>query len=145
VRPGEPASARVRIRTETPLWIEQRGALPAPDDVDLAALFRAVYRRLTTLAALYGTLEPDDDKSYAALAPLAAEARTVARQLRALRWERWSIEKDARHPMRGLAGSIVVEGPIGPLLPILRAAEIVHAGKATSHGLGRIAIDVVPS
>ncbi|MFT3765475.1 MAG: CRISPR system precrRNA processing endoribonuclease RAMP protein Cas6 [Minicystis sp.] len=74
---------------------------------------------------------------------IAAQARTVERHIRPLRWERWSIEKDVRHPMRGLAGSILVEGPIGPLIPVLRAAEIVHVGKATSHGLGRLAIDVI--
>lgn len=142
VRPGEPAPARIRIRTETPMWIEQRGALLGPEDVDLATIFRHAYRRLTTLAALYGAPGPDDDRVFTELAAIAAEARTVERQLRALRWERWSIEKDIRHPMRGLAGSIIAEGPIGPLLPVLRAAEMVHVGKATSHGLGRIAIDV---
>jgi hypothetical protein len=47
--------------------------------------------------------------------------------------------------MRGLVGSILVEGPLGPLLPVLRAAEIVHVGKGVSHGLGRITVEVLPA
>jgi hypothetical protein len=141
VRPGEPREARVRIVFETPVWIEHRGKLLAPAEVDFPDLFRHAYRRLTTLAALYGTLEADDERSFAKLAACAGEVRTVERQLRALRWERWSMEKDVRHPMRGLVGEVVCEGPVGPLLPVLRAAEVVHVGKGTSHGLGRVRVE----
>lgn len=42
--------------------------------------------------------------------------------------------------MRGLVGSLDVEGDVGALVPWLRWAEIVHVGKATSYGLGRMRV-----
>jgi len=141
VRPGEPAQGHVRMSFETPVWIEHGGRLIAPADVDFVAVFRQAYRRLTTLAALYGTPEADDELTFADLAALAGEVCTVERDLRALRWERWSVEKDVRHPMRGLVGSVVFEGPLGALLPALHAAEVVHVGKGTSHGLGAVRVE----
>ena len=125
------------------MWIEHRGKLLALADVDFPGLFRHTYRRLTTLVSLYGTLEPDDEREFAELSARAGEVRTVERQLRALRWERWSVDRDVRHPMRGLVGEVVCEGPLGPLLPVLRAAELVHVGKGTSHGLGRVRVETI--
>lgn len=141
VHPGEPRDGRVRIRAETPLWIERDDVLVAPADFDLGLLFRSAHRRLTTLAALHGTLEPDDERAFAELSTRAAEVRTVERQLRPLRWERWSEEKQQHQPVRGLLGDVVIEGPIGLFLPVLRAAALVHVGKGTSQGLGRIVLE----
>ena len=62
------------------------------------------------------------------------------RRLRLVRWERLSVERDARHPMHGLVGSLDLEGDVGALLPWLRWGEIVHVGKATSYGLGRMTV-----
>ena len=43
-------------------------------------------------------------------------------------------------PEAGLVGEVVCKGPLGPLLPVLRAAELVHVSKGTSHGLGRVRV-----
>jgi len=38
----------------------------------------------------------------------------------------------------GITGRIVYSGQVEPFLPYLQAAEILHIGKATSFGLGRV-------
>lgn len=67
--------------------------------------------------------------------------RTTGASLRAARWERHSRERDARHPMMGLLGSLRFEGPVGVFRPLLEAAALTLIGKCTSHGLGRIHVD----
>jgi hypothetical protein len=140
VRAGSAREGRLGIELDTPAWLTHRGRLLEPDELNFPILFRHVYRRLTTLASLYGELGPDDDSLFRELDKLATGVRTSHTQLRALRWERHTLEKDERHSMSGIIGSILFDGPMGPLLPALRAAELAHIGKSTSHGLGRIRV-----
>lgn len=141
IAPGEPASGQLRITFETPAWLTLKGRLHTADDLDFRALFRHVYRRLTTLAALYGELRPEDDARFPELDRLAASVRTASARLRALRWERHSWEREVRHPMTGLVGTLLFEGPVGVFRPLPEAAALTFIGKCTSHGLGRIHID----
>jgi hypothetical protein len=137
---GEPEQGQCTVELETPVWLAHKGRLLNPEALDFLTLFRHTYRRLTMLAALYGELPPDSASAFRDLDQLAPGVRTAGRHLRALRWERLSLERNERLPMMGLVGSILFDGPIGPFLPALRAVELTHLGKATSHGLGRICV-----
>jgi len=130
------AEGRVRVTFETPAWLEQRNKLVR--DPAFPLLFRAIYRRLTVIGALYGQLGADHDATFARLDALAAGVKTVESALRPMRWERLSEERGERHEMRGLLGWAELEGDVGSFLPVLRLAEVVHVGKATSFGLGRV-------
>lgn len=141
IAPGEPASGRLRITFETPAWLTLKERLHAADDVDFRALFHHVYRRLPTLAALYGELRPEDDARFPEIDRLAAPVRTASAGLRAVRWERHSWEREVRHPMMGLVGTLLFERPIGVFRPVLEAAAITLVGKRTSHGLGWIHVE----
>ncbi|XXT16075.1 CRISPR system precrRNA processing endoribonuclease RAMP protein Cas6 [Sorangium sp. So ce429] len=141
IAPGEPGAGQLHITFETPAWLALKGRLHTADDLDFPALFRHVYRRLTTLSALYGELRPEDEARFPELDRLAASVRTTGASLRAVRWERHSWERDARHPMMGLLGSLRFEGPVGVFRPLLEAAALTLIGKCTSHGLGRIHVD----
>ena len=126
------------VSFETPVWVETKGRLPR--SLEPAVLVRAIYRRLCTLCALYGELDPADDARVSRLDELA-RALTVARHaLRPLQWERHSLERNRRHPMRGLWGTLELHGELSELAGVLRLAEVAHVGKATSHGLGRIRV-----
>ena len=111
---------------------------------DFSTLFHHAYGRLTTLCALHGELTPDDDDAFQALRALAPEVQTVERRLRPLRWQRRSETRDEVHPMMGLIGELSFEGRLGPFLPALQAAALVHLGKSTSHGLGRARLEASP-
>ncbi|WP_437952607.1 CRISPR system precrRNA processing endoribonuclease RAMP protein Cas6 [Sorangium sp. So ce296] len=129
---------RVRITFDTPAWLERGDSLAV--DLDFRFLFRSIYRRLTVLAALYGTPEPDDDARFQRLDALAAQVRTGATSLRRAGWKRRSTRRGT-HEMQGLLGEISFDGPLTAFVPILRLAEAIHIGKATSFGLGRITVD----
>ena len=85
-----------------------------------------------------GEISPEDDAVFHELKRLASEVRIVKRHLRSMTWERHSEEADVRYPMMGLLGDIDLEGPLDPFLRPLQAIELLHLGKATSHGLGEI-------
>lgn len=131
---------KLRIEFETPAWVETGGRLLP--SLQPQTLFRAVARRISVVCALYGALGPDHDAVFAELDALAAGARVTRRKLRVMGWERLSLERGARHPMRGLVGAIEVEGELGPLVPWLGWGEIVHVGKSTIYGLGRMRVTV---
>lgn len=133
----DPAPQRATITFETPAWIEHRKVLPT--EPDFRTLFRNFNRRLTIMSALYGERSAADDERFAEL-DARCDAISVRAELRPLSWERHSIERDQRHPMKGLIGTVELEGPLEPFVETLRLAELVHVGKATSHGLGRIRV-----
>lgn len=43
--------------------------------------------------------------------------------------------------MKGLGGTLTLEGELGPYLPLLYAAEKTHLGKQTTFGLGRVRVE----
>ena len=45
--------------------------------------------------------------------------------------------------MGGVGGSIEFEGGLAPCLPLLRVAEVVHLGKETSFGLGKVRVELL--
>lgn len=138
LEPREDRPQRLRVDFETPAWLEQRGRLM--DDMDCPALFRAVHRRLTTVCALYGSLARDHDEEFARRDRLVEAITTVERRITAVQWERHALEREERHPMKGILGFIVFEGAVDEFLPLFRMAEVTHIGKATSYGLGRIRV-----
>jgi hypothetical protein len=132
-----PAPRHATLTLETPAWIEQNDRLPTTPD--FRTLYRNLNRRHTSLCALYGELAPDHEDHWRRLDALCDEV-TVHAALHPVRWERHSLERDERHPMKGLLGTLALEGNLAPFVPTLRLAELAHVGKATSHGLGRIRV-----
>jgi len=45
------------------------------------------------------------------------------------------------HELGGFVGSVVYQGEISPWLPLIKAGEILHIGKATAFGLGKYVIN----
>lgn len=52
-------------------------------------------------------------------------------------WQRYSNRQQRRHPLGGFVGRLVVEGDFLAYLPLLKAGEMLHAGSASSFGLGQ--------
>ncbi len=62
--------------------------------------------------------------------------------LRWLDWERWSQRQNTAMKLGGLVGTLTLEGDLAPFAPLLRTAEVLHAGKGATFGLGKV--EVVP-
>ncbi len=132
---------RVQVVFETPAWLEFRGRLM--ETITFQNFFRSIYRRLTVLCALYGVPDDGDGSEFSRLDGLAESIAVVEQDVKALIWQRRSLARERDNPMQGIIGRVVFEGrELGAFLPVLRLAEKTHIGKATSHGLGRIRIEV---
>lgn len=139
VRSRDSVSARIRL--QTPLWLEQDGQLLT--QIPFARLFTDVMRRLTMLCSLYGVHDPDDDSLFLPLRAIAEQVSVTHSRLIPLHWERHSWESDVRHPLHGVLGELTLDGPLLPLLPFLRMAEVAHLGKSTSFGLGHMQLELL--
>ena len=56
-------------------------------------------------------------------------------------WERYSGRQERKINMGGFVGDITFEGVIEPFMPLIKAGEVLHAGKGTTFGLGRYEVE----
>lgn len=66
--------------------------------------------------------------------------RVTRRRLRWWDWQRYSHRQRTKMKLGGFVGEMEIAGDLAPLLPLLRAAEVVHVGKGTTFGLGRVEV-----
>lgn len=113
-------------------------------DLDFPTLIKFVRRRLEAICALHGEFPADTSERFRReTLPDASKVMLVRSRLRREAWEREASGPDGarrRHKMVGLLGDVDFEGPLGPFVSTLMAAQEVHIGKLTSMGLGRIAL-----
>ncbi len=82
------------------------------------------------------------DWEFGRLLGRSAEVRVVGSELRWRELERYSNRQERKTPLDGFVGSVTLAGELGPFVPLLRAAEVLHVGKGTTFGLGRVAVEV---
>jgi hypothetical protein len=107
--------------------------------VDFRGLVFTVLRRTLEIAhfhvpgaAINWTFRPLLEK--------AGTVRVVDRRLRWHDWERYSNRQQTRMTLGGFVGEMEIAGDLEPFGPLLRAAEVLHVGKSTTFGLGRMEI-----
>lgn len=134
--PGE--GRRVRLRFLTAARLMEKKRLVPPDRP--RGLAFAFVRRVLDLATFHmpGSAV---DWAFKPLLELAGRLQMVESDLAFHDGERYSNRQQAHTPLGGFLGSIVLEGNLAPLAPLLRAAEVVHFGKGTVFGLGRVAVE----
>jgi hypothetical protein len=106
------------------------------ETLSFTSFIKAVFRRLDLLGKAHGQggLELD----FSRWLNLADTVRTPKQDLRWVDWERRSFRQNKNMKMGGMTGRVVFEGSIRPFIPFIKAAEIVHVGKNTAFGLGKI-------
>ncbi|MCK5797968.1 MAG: CRISPR system precrRNA processing endoribonuclease RAMP protein Cas6 [Deltaproteobacteria bacterium] len=107
-------------------------------------LLRALFRRVSTLAAFHGNGVLDLD-----FGALIERAATVSQWQKAFASE-GSAPSLGRDPgdslQRGFLGKVRYVGPeLSALMPIIRLGEALHVGKGTAHGAGRYVVSASPS
>lgn len=136
--PGD--GLRIRLRFTTAARLLEKKRLVPPDRPRQLAF--AFVRRVLDLATFHmpGSAV---DWTFKPLLEQAGRLRVVESDLAFHDGERYSQRQQAHTPLGGFLGSIVLEGDLAPLAPLLRAAEVVHFGKGTVFGLGRVVIEAV--
>jgi hypothetical protein len=131
-----PPPEKCTFRFLTRLELKEKSRYP---DIRFGVLFRALLRRITTLAHLHCGIDCSGI-DFAGLSHAADEIRTVSSNLSYEYAERYSNRQKRRMPFGGLIGDITFEGDLAPFLPFIRLGEWVNVGKKTTFGLGRYEI-----
>jgi hypothetical protein len=139
---GLPADAplpegAVTLRFVTPLRIKVRHRLTdRPRFRDLAF---HMLRRVLEMAHWHVPGAAVDWEFYPLL-QRCEEVRVAGADLRWLDWERWSQRQNAAMKLGGVVGTLTLEGNLAPFTSLLRAAEVLHAGKGATFGLGKVEV-----
>lgn len=129
----------IKVRLITPLRLKYQNRLSP--ELPFHILVRAILRRLSSLWETYGDGEPELD--YQGLVKAAKGVRILEDNISWFDWRRYSFRQDKAMLMGGVVGSIIYEGNLAPYLPLLELAQVVHIGKQTTFGLGKIAVEIL--
>lgn len=128
-------SRRLLLQFHTPLEIRDRDT--APGAFSPLALVLAGRRRWRLLSSLHGQTAADPTIAHID----ERDFRVVEQNLRDWRIERPSRSQGTTMKMTGLVGSVVVEGPWDCAGEWLSAAPVIHLGRHTSFGFGRVSVE----
>lgn len=124
------------IRLATPLLLVDQGR--KQDEIPFRLLMRGIFRRLDQLGRIHGT--GGLDLPFRVLLERAGEVESAPGK-RAAHWQdlmRYSNRQQTKISLGGLCGQLSYRGSVSEFLPYLRMAEILHVGKSTVIGLGKI-------
>jgi len=127
-----PARCSLRWTFHTPVKLVKNERMVSRN-IDPVDLVIAGKRRFETLDWFYGVAQNSIDRRFDA-------SEFVIREQNLRRWgfNRFSGRQQRSMEMAGLMGDLVIEGPWGEMGAWLPASPIVHLGKATSFGFGRV-------
>lgn len=131
----DPSRAALHFLTPTRLRVEHDHV----ETTTFPELAEAMLRRVMEVAWFHVT-NPQIDWHVERLLARAREVRIVRSDLRWQDWERYNVQQKTLMNMGGFTGTVEIEGDLEPFAPLLRAAEIVHVGRGTPFGLGRMEV-----
>ncbi|HFD15225.1 MAG TPA: CRISPR system precrRNA processing endoribonuclease RAMP protein Cas6 [Rhodospirillales bacterium] len=135
-----PAPERVRILLEAPLRMRHEGALVGPGRFTVGMFLMNLVRRQSLLARFHGDGPPDLD--FRALRELASRLEAGEAQLAWREQLRRSARQATLMRMGGLVGRFELDlRGAEAFWPFLWRGQFLHAGKATSMGLGRYRLE----
>ena len=127
---------RLGIRFLTPTRIKFEERLAAEPEFHI--LIRNLLRRISSLSYFHCGKQLDLD--FNGVIDRAGKVRQVRSAVEWVDWERYSSRQDTRMKLGGFVGEVEYEGDLQEFVPLLKAGEAVHIGKATSFGLGKYQI-----
>ena len=141
---GHPAApeppGRVLVSLLTPLRIKRGGHLVGASEFDFHAFLSGLLRRISLLTYFFG--DERLETGFAELLRRAATVSTAGRELRWHAWTRYSSRQQTPLRMDGIVGKFELKGSeLDEFWPYLWLGQWTHAGKGTSMGLGRYALE----
>ena len=129
--------SRIVLRFTTPTRLKSDDRILSA--VGFRPLVFAMIRRTLEIAHFH-LPGAEVDWSFRPLLDRTAAVRIVDSRLRWRDWQRYSNRQRRRMHLGGFVGELEIEGDLEPLAPLLHTAEILHVGKNTTFGLGRMEI-----
>ena len=135
---------RLRWKFITPLNMPSVDLKRRPEDLGLQ-LFLGGKRRWETLQHFYGVPDSGIETDTASQNRRfdAAEFSTIQSEFRPWAATRFSGRQHRRMTVEGLTGEAVIEGPWRQTGAWLMAAPVIHVGKKTSFGFGRVEWELI--
>lgn len=141
--PADALVDAVEVGFETPVQVRHKGELVT--DYDFGELVYACADRLWLMFACHApSLAPLIDAAELASHARALNIQTAVHDLGSISYERWSNRQWKKHELEGMLGVLRFEGPVGNFMPLLRAGSLLHIGKGSTFGLGKITVAVAP-
>jgi hypothetical protein len=130
----------LKIRFETPVKYRLAGEICVRPD--FIPLLKAALRRIRLVTYFYGSdLADYCDPGHILDAGQSIQLHTDSTKM--FQFNRYSNRQKQKVPLGGMIGEATYEGHFEDLLPILKLAELIHIGKATSFGFGRIRLQTL--
>ncbi|MCX7771009.1 MAG: CRISPR system precrRNA processing endoribonuclease RAMP protein Cas6 [Proteobacteria bacterium] len=130
----------IEILIHTPLRIKHERKLLT--EFNFQVFIKSLFRRITLIGFFHcngETLKTPIGE----ILRLTDNVRVVNSNTRWFDWERYSSRQERKIKLGGIIGDVKLFGKIEPFMEILRAGEILHAGKGTSFGLGRYEVRLI--
>jgi hypothetical protein len=128
---------KIRIQTSTPLRIRRKGELL--ESVDFITIIRNITTRLEAITKRYGGFIDMKEAEY--VKELSKVVHMTSCQFEWRVMSRYSNRLEEKMDFSGLMGNMVLEGDLTPFVPWLHAAQILHIGRNTTFGMGRITVE----
>lgn len=133
-----PVEERITLEFLTPTRLQVQGRLV--EEPGFRALAFAMLRRTLELAWFH-LPGVEIDWHFRPLLDLASQVSVTGSDLRWQELHRYSNRQGRKISLGGFVGTLELEGDLAPFGPLLRTAEILHLGKETTFGLGRVKAD----
>jgi hypothetical protein len=128
----------ITLRFRTPARLKAGGHLL--QSLGFRALVFRMLARALELTHFFGD-RAAIDWQFQPLLRQADGVRIVEQDLSWRDFKRYSARQGTEMSMGGFVGSMRLAGDLAPFAPLLRTAEIVHVGKGTTFGLGRVEVE----
>ena len=125
---------QIRVSLLSPLRIRRNGKLL--EEIDFKTLIRNITKRVDALTARYGGWVSSEEAER--VRQLAEAVRTTEYRLQRLDMQRYSRRLAEKMDFDGMVGRAAFEGDLSCFVPWIGAAEVLHFGRNTTFGMGRI-------
>ncbi len=134
---NENYDGKLEIEFITPAKYRHKGSLSSDTSFDI--LFKTIARRTRIMAYFYGDIHEDIfDNS---ILNISEKIKTINDDTHLSQFTRISGRQNRKIKMSGVVGKTVYEGNFTGLMPFLKAAEVLHVGKNTTFGFGKVNIN----
>ncbi len=128
---------RICIRFLSPTRLKHRGDY-VRHGPPFHVLVRALLRRLSSLAVFHGGGRWEAD--FTGIIERAGKVRLVRSDALWQEWRRYSSRQQQDMDLGGLLGEALYEGELAEFRPLLLWGSLVHVGKATAFGNGKVQV-----
>ncbi len=131
---GDQSRQNVTIRFLTPTFLKANGEVIRRPEFH--HLFKRLRDRINALCTFFGDGALDLD--FRGVGTRAEKVQSVSARTEWVERCRTSSKTGQRHELSGFMGEATYEGNVEEFLPLLALGELVHVGKHTAWGNGRI-------